>query len=296
MNILEYENYQEKKDHTTLDFPYNTYLCSIPLDFELVPPHWHDEMEIINVFDGELNINIDLKTYTVHAGELAIIKPGELHSFSQSKDQKCQFLSLIFSTRLLENTLGDSTALRYLTPLFENEISCPSIITPDMEGYSQIMQDIDQSFDIYDHKEPFYELALKAKLFDFFYLLLKNCCCVDHAPDPVRKATSRNIKIIIDYISENYANTISISELANLLNFSEHYFMRYFKNNMGVTCIEFINDYRLNQAVKLLTEQDKSISEIAIEVGVSNISYFNRIFKKKFGVTPKDYRFQNRIH
>ena len=61
MNILEYENYQEKKNHTTLDFPYNTYLCSIPLDFELVPPHWHDEMEIIYIKKGRGIVNVDFK-------------------------------------------------------------------------------------------------------------------------------------------------------------------------------------------------------------------------------------------
>ena len=49
MNILEYENYQEKKSHGDVAFPYTTYPCSIPLDFASVPVHWHDEMEIIYI-------------------------------------------------------------------------------------------------------------------------------------------------------------------------------------------------------------------------------------------------------
>ncbi len=49
MNILEYENYQEKKSHGSESFPYITYPCSIPLDFERVPAHWHDETEIIYI-------------------------------------------------------------------------------------------------------------------------------------------------------------------------------------------------------------------------------------------------------
>ena len=49
MNILEYENYHEDKTHVELTFPYNTYLCSIPLDFSGVPLHWHDDMELIYI-------------------------------------------------------------------------------------------------------------------------------------------------------------------------------------------------------------------------------------------------------
>lgn len=47
MHILEYENYQEIKSHYDSSFSYNTYLCSIPLDFYCVPVHWHSEMELI---------------------------------------------------------------------------------------------------------------------------------------------------------------------------------------------------------------------------------------------------------
>ena len=52
MNVLEYENYQEKKEHVDITFPYNILPCSIPLDFHKVPLHWHDEMEIIYIKKG----------------------------------------------------------------------------------------------------------------------------------------------------------------------------------------------------------------------------------------------------
>ena len=45
MNLTEYQNYHESKSHTSLEFPYNTYLCCIPMDFTHVPIHWHNEME-----------------------------------------------------------------------------------------------------------------------------------------------------------------------------------------------------------------------------------------------------------
>ena len=56
MNILEYENYHEDKTHVELTFPYNTYLCSIPLDFSGVPLHWHDDMELIYINIGRAHV------------------------------------------------------------------------------------------------------------------------------------------------------------------------------------------------------------------------------------------------
>ena len=86
-------------------------------------------------------------------------------------------------------------------------------------------------------------------------------------------------------------NNITIDELADTVNLSKHYFMRFFKKYMGMTCIEYINDYRLNIASNLLLTTRVQITEVAASIGITNLSYFNRIFKKKFHMTPKEYRF-----
>lgn len=80
MNIPEYESYHEKKSHFDAAFPYNTYLCSIPVDFMQVPLHWHDEVEFIYIKKGCGTISVDFTTYEVHAEDVALILPGQLHS------------------------------------------------------------------------------------------------------------------------------------------------------------------------------------------------------------------------
>ena len=91
MNILEYENYHEDKEHAGLDFPYNTYLCSIPLDFSQVPLHWHDEMEIVYIKKGQGLVTVDFKQYRVNAKTLIFILPGQLHSIAQYKDESMEY-------------------------------------------------------------------------------------------------------------------------------------------------------------------------------------------------------------
>lgn len=73
MNINEYQNYHETKAHTSAEFPYNTYLCSIPLDFPGVPLHWHDELELVVIKRGQGFVSVDFDKHLVHSGDIIII-------------------------------------------------------------------------------------------------------------------------------------------------------------------------------------------------------------------------------
>ena len=83
MNLNEYQNYHETKTHTDEQFPYNTYLCSIPGDFPQVPLHWHAELELIVIKKGRGIVSADLEKRSVTSGDIVLIRPGQLHSIEQ---------------------------------------------------------------------------------------------------------------------------------------------------------------------------------------------------------------------
>ena len=95
---------------------------------------------------------------------------------------------------------------------------------------------------------------------------------------------------VMEDMEDNYAEKISVSDIAQIAGFSESHFMRYFKETMGTSFINYLKDYRLTMAARLLQSSDSSVLNIAAEVGFDNLSYFNRAFKEKFGVTPLKYR------
>ncbi len=66
--------------------------------------------------------------------------------------------------------------------------------------------------------------------------------------------------------------------------------MKFFKKHIGMTSIEYINNYRLEKASALLSSTDKSIMEISLDVGFNSVSYFNKLFKNKYKLTPKEFR------
>ena len=83
---------------------------------------------------------------------------------------------------------------------------------------------------------------------------------------------------------------ITIEDISKEVHLSQSHFMKYFKNTMGISFIDYLNEYRLTMASRLLLSSDSLILDIAAEVGFDNLSYFNRLFKKRFQQSPRDYR------
>lgn len=291
MNIPEYESYHEKKTHFDASFPYNTYLCSIPLDFMQVPLHWHDEIEFIYIKKGCGTISVDFTTYEVHAEDIAFILPGQLHAISCLPDQHMEYENIIFHPELLESSGADACFHTFLQPLLSLRLACPSILTKRESSYATVRSCLDKNDHICMSFPAGYPLAIKGNLFALFFALYTSYG--DKKRSPSAGKNIEKLKSVIKYVELNYPSSMSISQMADLAGFSESHFMKYFKNTMGVSFTAYLNSYRLTMAARLLLQSDDTILSIASEVGFDNLSYFNRAFKKQYGITPSAYRGQN---
>jgi AraC family transcriptional regulator len=104
------------------------------------------------------------------------------------------------------------------------------------------------------------------------------------------KALNERVQMALEYVDENYANSISLSELASHSCCSDYHFLRLFKKITGYSPYEYIVKYRVNKAKSLLKNSDKSIDEIAECVGFRSTSNFIQTFKKLEEITPLKYR------
>jgi Transcriptional regulator containing an amidase domain and an AraC-type DNA-binding HTH domain len=101
---------------------------------------------------------------------------------------------------------------------------------------------------------------------------------------------SRRVEKTLEYMNQNFDKPVTLSEVARLANMSDAAFSRFFKQRTGNTFIDSLTDIRLGHASRMLIDTTQSIAEVAYNCGFNNISNFNRIFKKKKGCTPKDFR------
>lgn len=290
MNNLELKNLKENAVHGDFILPFTTYSCGFSEIYYTIPIHWHEEIEFTIVNDGIGEYKIDLIPYKLEKGDLILIKPFSLHSINQLNNKNMHWHTMVFNLNMLNSAVTDGCLIKYFAPILNNEHQLPILIKKNSKGYDELYDTIIKIFECYKSKEIAFEIELKSLLYHFFVLLYKYDLIVKNKVNSLSSDVTNKMKIILNYIKENYMEDISIKDMCSICNFSEYHFMRFFKKYIGMTCIEYINNYRLEIASKLLDTTDKSIMDISFEVGFNNVSYFNKLFKNKFKFTPREFR------
>lgn len=101
---------------------------------------------------------------------------------------------------------------------------------------------------------------------------------------------SRRMEKIIHYLKHNYQEKITLEEVTEAVSMTVISFSRFIKKRTGKTFTEFLNDIRLSHACRLLIDTQQPIAELSYKCGYNNLSYFNRIFKRRYKITPKEFR------
>lgn len=285
ININEYQAIHEKTSHFDFNIPYNTYPCTIPLDFDSVPLHWHEDVEFIYIKKGRGIIVIDGSEYDVEKGDIAFIVPGNVHGIFQYQDDSMEYENILFNGKMFSSSLDDFYDT-FLLPFFENTVEIPKIFKKGVTGYESLKKYLDANDNISSHREGAWGLAIKGNL----YLLLFNL--VTLYEERINSKNNKRIdklKPVIKHVELHYSEPITVAEMAALAGFSESHFMRFFKETFGVSFITYLNDYRLSMAARMLLSTEETILEISQQVGFENLSHFNRQFKKKYNKTPSQY-------
>ena len=137
-------------------------------------------------------------------------------------------------------------------------------------------------------KKPGYEIAIKSYLLQFVAALIPYCTRNTEA-GAILTEHAKKLKEVLSYIDAHYMKELTISGLAGICFFSEYYFMRFFKKYMGMSCVQYIKNVRLERAADQFENGETNTLEVALSCGFSNLSYFHREFKKKYGMTPKRF-------
>ena len=269
--------------------PFQRYICSTEYgNFVGFTMHWHEEIEIGIVRKGTISYYIDFEHSTFHEGDLILISPHALHS--ASPEGVAETDSFVVNLDFLGCHLRDVCAVKYLMPLLNGVYRMKPRVTSEDPEYSQLLSYLRKIFAEQEAKNYGYELAIKESLLSFLRCLFQNSCMVRRQKELVQNQTEEKVKLVLNYINRNHTEQLTIRELADLCGFSESHFMRFFKKHTGVTVIEYINEFRLDMAAELLEMKESAVIEAAFETGFNNVSYFNRLFKQKFGLTPREYR------
>lgn len=293
MKTQEFLNHEEKKKHGDILFPFIKYFTIMPMFYTSFPIHWHEEMEIVLVRNGKCIFNINSETIIADQGDILIICPSTLHSFRQYKDYKYCSDTYVFNLSLINNNM-DICNSNYFNPLLNNECNPYYLLKHNDICYDKSLALLDTIREIIYGKKPFYELKIKSKLLELFSIFFENGI-IKINQETKENSSIKKIKSIINYIEENYKDNITLESLSDMFNISVYHLAHLFKETAGTSCIEFIINYRLNASAARIRNSSESIINIALDNGFNNISYFNRAFKKKYRITPSEYRKSHKL-
>lgn len=288
MEFDEYAQYRETKLHEQPDFAYNTYLCTIPQDFDRVNPHWHDQMEVIYIKRGEGVVSVDFNRLEVRAGSIVPVLPGEIHSIDGTPGGRMEYENIIFSPGMLGGGDEDEWFRKnVLEPLRNGNLAFERPIPPGTDFYLEAKTALDGADAACTVRTPGYSLLVKGHLFEFLHALYANR--LDRTQTQPRRSADR-LKVVLADVKTRYAEKLTVEGAASLAGYSKAHFMRVFKEETGQTFVGYLNDYRLTAATYFLRETDESIGNIAVSCGFDNGSYFIRRFRARYGKTPSEYR------
>ena len=276
---------KENAKHGEVFFPIQKYITKLTSDSPVIMTHWHEEAELTLITKGSCIYQIDLIDYEVNEGDLLFIPPLLLHSIRHNRTADFCSETYVFHVNFLGGNTTDICSTRYLTPIINHELSVPYHIPSAHPVYPSLRECFTKITSLYTEQGFGYEIALKSFLLQALFLLLQ----YSNPESATVSASSDKLKNVLDYIDLHYAETLSISELAELCYFSEYHFMRFFKKHMNITCIQYINNVRLEKAVELFEHGENSILEVSLSVGFHNLSYFHRAFKAKYHMTPLSF-------
>lgn len=265
-NYFKYENYPERS------FP--VYSSVRKNEKSLFGFHYHKDAEILKVASGTVHIYTGTEHHILKENDIIFFSPFSIHS-GEAETDTAETHAVTFDPDILKKEV-DFSYTRDTHLIFPGE-------HPKNPEISKIFEDI---FTAYRNRTPAYKLKITAGLMLLSGILIE---CNFLLSDNSGLKKLRTLPAV-EYIKENYNKEIRIPELAALLNFCPEHFIRIFKQENKKTPAEYILDCRIEEALKLLSENKYSVSEIADMTGFSGSSHFIKVFKQKLNTTPGKYR------
>ncbi|MBR1820477.1 MAG: helix-turn-helix transcriptional regulator [Clostridia bacterium] len=260
---------------------------------ELIPWHWHGEIELLYLESGSCGYRTIETAYELSAGDAIYLKSGVLHSFQPLRAGTVSYANL-FMPEFLTGGAGSFWDLSYVAPLLSPSSADAIVLRRDDPNAARALELIRETIRLCQDEPEYYELRLRIALWETWMELHRMATRRQAREKPLKTAArDARLKKLLLLISERYAGPISVATLARAADISERECYRIFRESLGQTPIAFVQRYRLQQARAMLLAGSGTVTEIAGKTGFDSAAYFSKLFKRAFGVTPAQVKKEN---
>jgi len=243
--------------------------------------HFHDEIGIIRVESGKLEMTVENENFILNTSDTALINSKIMHRLSPvTVGTKLTYIQI----NLDMYTPTGETASHLLR--FIQKSNCKSHIIEKGEGeLGYLFERITEEDK--NHKDG-YEEYMRGYIHLIIAYMKRNHLINAYSREFSQKLT--RLMPAIEYATENFSKNLSIDEISSKINVSKYHFCKLFKSAFGQTFWEYINFVRISMAEEMLLSTNKTTLEIALECGFNSVQYFNRVFAQRYGYSPFRYK------
>lgn len=279
---------KELREHGSQAFPAAWYQGD--WDSISVPLHWHREMEAGFVTRGQVLLTVGREHCLIREGEGFFINSGIPHAFSRGEEAASSQCSIVFDPSIVGGRMDSVFWQRYVQPVL-NAAAIPwQHLTKAEDWQQETVRAVQSAWEDCRTEAPDYELSVRNSL-TVLLMQLERHRPGEH-PQQNRRILRDNERIrnMMDYIQLHFSQPLTVSDIADSAVISVSECLRCFHNTIGMTPIQCLKHYRVQQAASRLVHTDQKISQIASDCGFQEMSYFAKAFREIMGLTPSQYR------
>ncbi|MGN1415860.1 MAG: helix-turn-helix domain-containing protein [Oscillospiraceae bacterium] len=288
------KDFRELTPHGTPSYPMQVYIN----DFVWYPEHtigwhWHPEVELSVVLSGEVEIFINNTSYRLTAGEGFFINTNAMHK--QAAIAVSGEYPVLATICFLPDFIGDCGEeliyRKYVLPIISDKALRCMRLSADNEWQQGIIETVRRVCELSEEQRFGYELRCRDLIGELWCSLAEN---IGEAPStPIDRRTiigEKRLKTMLSYIYSSYQNELTVEDIACSASISKSECFRCFRSMIGKKPVAFLNEYRLKKALELLNTTDMQITEVCLACGFGHISYFGKLFRETYGMSPREYR------
>lgn len=254
-----------------------------------VPIHWHNDLEINLIREGEAVFQVYQKSYRVRTGEGFLLNRNVPHSCSSPGNEHVRYSTILVRPDFLYGDFGSDVERKCFQPFQQNSAIPCIYLTGFDENGKEILQKLNQVEEAFDRKRFCYELKIKGLLCEAFAMILYG-----HRQEltkfvPANLQELERLEKMLNYLNMHFTEVISLQDLADQVHLSREVCCRLFKKMTGKTITGYLEEYRVNKSFSLVQSGQYSMTQITEMVGFSNPSRFASAFRKRFGCNPGEY-------